>query len=220
MCGVIVVDAGRSRSTCEGRGAYIHDHCLRYHHDFALFYQLLNRNFFTHRMHSFEREGSSENYGPRVYLLSYYFQIYKTKNPKIPCCNLFTFTLVCTSIYLLYLSLSDLILASDLKGLTTPLSRWVQVFNCLCRCIDWRLACTSYWIDTLVLKPRELLISTLLHHPFLFKGKPTQAQEVAGRISGAVAGEIYVKLTKYPPNTLISCIRLFAIFLSFASPHF
>ena len=57
------------------------------------------------------------------------------------------------------------------KGLTTPLSHWVQVFDCLCRCIDWRLACTSYWIDTLVLKLREILISTLLHHPFLFKGK-------------------------------------------------
>ena len=26
MCGVIVVDAGRSRSTCCGRDAYIHDH--------------------------------------------------------------------------------------------------------------------------------------------------------------------------------------------------
>ena len=45
-------------------------------------------------------------------LLSYYFQIYKIKNPKIPCCNLFTFTLFSTFIYLLYLSLSDLILAS------------------------------------------------------------------------------------------------------------
>jgi hypothetical protein len=45
------------------------------------------------------------------------------------------------------------------------------VFDCLCRCIDWRLACTSYWIDTLVPKLREILISTLLHHPFLFKGK-------------------------------------------------
>ena len=28
MCGVIVVDAGRSRSTCLRRDAYIHDHCL------------------------------------------------------------------------------------------------------------------------------------------------------------------------------------------------
>ena len=26
MCGVIVVDAGRSWSTCYGRDAYIHDH--------------------------------------------------------------------------------------------------------------------------------------------------------------------------------------------------
>ena len=26
MCGVRVVDAGRSRSTCLGRDAYIHDH--------------------------------------------------------------------------------------------------------------------------------------------------------------------------------------------------
>ena len=26
MCGVIAVDAGRSRSTCYGRDAYIHDH--------------------------------------------------------------------------------------------------------------------------------------------------------------------------------------------------
>ena len=42
--------------------------------------------------------------------------------------------------------------------------------------------------------------ATLLHHPFPFQGKPTHAQEVARRISGAVAGKIYVKSrhTKYP----------------------
>ena len=50
MCGVIVVDAGRSRSACHGRDAYIHDHCVRYRHNFALFCQLLNSNSFTHRM--------------------------------------------------------------------------------------------------------------------------------------------------------------------------
>ena len=50
MCGVIVVDVGRSQSTCLGRDAYIHDHCLRYHHNYAFFYQLLNSNLFTHRM--------------------------------------------------------------------------------------------------------------------------------------------------------------------------
>ena len=42
--------------------------------------------------------------------------------------------------------------------------------------------------------------ATVLHHPFLFKGKPTHAQEVARRISGAVAGEAYGKPrhTNYP----------------------
>ena len=52
MCGVIVVDVGRSRSTFHGRDAYIHDHYLRYRHNFVLFYQLLNGNLFTHRMFS------------------------------------------------------------------------------------------------------------------------------------------------------------------------
>ena len=48
MCGVIVVDAELFRSTCHGRGGYIHDHCLRYRHNYALFYQLLGSNLFTH----------------------------------------------------------------------------------------------------------------------------------------------------------------------------
>ena len=62
--------------------------------------------------------------------------------------------------------------------------------------------------------------ATLLHHPFLFKGKPTHAQEVARKISGAVVGEIYAKSrhTKYPSQTLLPRITLFAIFLSFSSP--
>ena len=50
MCGVIVVDAGSSRSTCLGRDAYIHEHCLEYRHNYALFYELPNNNLFTHRM--------------------------------------------------------------------------------------------------------------------------------------------------------------------------
>ena len=64
MCGVIVVDVGRTRSTCLERDAYKHDHCLGYRHNYALFYQLLNINLFTRRMLSFKREASSENYGP------------------------------------------------------------------------------------------------------------------------------------------------------------
>src|SRR6266496_504373 len=77
------------------------------------------------------REASSETYGPRVYFPSYkfpiyyisfqstifaifYFPIYKPKIPKI-------FTLL--FIYLYQISL----LQVTVKGLTTPLSRWVQV---------------------------------------------------------------------------------------------
>jgi hypothetical protein len=52
MCGVILVDAESFWSTCHGRDAYIHDHCLRCLHNYALFYQLLNSNLFTHRMFS------------------------------------------------------------------------------------------------------------------------------------------------------------------------
>ena len=71
MCGVIVVDAGRSQSTLHVRDAYIHDHCLRYRHNYALFYQLLGSNLFTHH-NIFSREATSEIYGPWVYLLSYF----------------------------------------------------------------------------------------------------------------------------------------------------
>ena len=46
------------------------------------------------------------------------------------------------------------------------------------------------------------------------------AQEVARRISGAIAGEFMHKSrhTKYPSQTLIPRITLFAICLSFSSP--
>ena len=64
--------------------------------------------------------------------------------------------------------------------------------------------------------------TTLVHHPFLFKEKPTHAQELARRISGAVAEESTHKLrhTKYPSQTLIPRITLFAICFSFSSPPF
>jgi hypothetical protein len=70
------------------------------------------------------------------------------------------------------------------------------------------IVCAGALIGDLLVPPTGLIpwfsktegntYSTLLHHPFLFKGKPTQAQEVARSISGAVAGEVYIKPTKYP----------------------
>ena len=82
MCRVIVVDAESFRSTCHVCDAYIHDHCLRYRHNYALFYQLLNSNLFTHRMFSFKGEASSETYGPRVYFPSYIFISINQKTQK------------------------------------------------------------------------------------------------------------------------------------------
>src|SRR6266496_4695160 len=74
------------------------------------------------------REASTETYGPRVYFPSYkfpiyyfaifYFPIYKPKIPKI-------FTLPFIHLYQISL------LQVTMKGLTTPLSHWVQVGACL-----------------------------------------------------------------------------------------
>ena len=65
MCGVIVVDAGRSRSTNFGCDAYIMI-IPGYRHNYLKFYQLPNTNVFTHRLLVFSREATSETYGPRV----------------------------------------------------------------------------------------------------------------------------------------------------------
>ena len=94
----------------------------RYSHNYALFYQLLDSNSFTHRNnYAILREATSETYGPQVYLLSYKFSIYfylhlllsnlYHKNTKI-------FIL---SYYLYQISLSQV----AVKGLTTPLSHWL-----------------------------------------------------------------------------------------------
>ena len=105
----------------------------RYSHNYALFYQLLDSNLFTHRnTYAILREATSETYGPRsiFYHISFqsilfcnlYFAIYIIKIPKI-------FIL---SYYLNQISLSQV----ALKGLTTPLLRWLRVLVCLCRCVE------------------------------------------------------------------------------------
>ena len=47
----------------------------RYSHNYALFYQLLDSNLFTHRnTYAILREATSETYGPRVYFHHISFQ--------------------------------------------------------------------------------------------------------------------------------------------------
>ena len=121
MCGVIVVDAGRSRSTNLGRDAYIHDHCLGYRHNYLLFYQLPNSNLFTHRM-LFSREK------PLVKTMAPGSIFYHILKPKIPCCNFLLFILFCIFVRSIYQNLYNLILLITVEGLTTPLRVGLQVF--------------------------------------------------------------------------------------------
>ena len=142
----------------------------RYSHNYAIFNQLVDSNLFTHRnTYAILREATSETYGPRVYFPSYKFpiyfilqsllSIYIIKIPKI--------------FILLLLSLSDLTLLSDHEGLDNPFIALVARF--LFVCVGTRdLRVVSSCIDTLVLKTEGNTYATLLHHPFLFKGKPTQ----------------------------------------------
>src|SRR3989337_2514571 len=87
------------------------------------------------------------------YFATFYFSFHK---PKILLC-------------LLSISIRSHF-ANNREGIDNPFialgASWclfVQVFG------DLRVV--SYWIDTLVLKTKGNTYSTLLHHPFLFKGK-------------------------------------------------
>ena len=146
------------------------------------------------------REATSETYGPRVYFPSYkfliynfsfqftsfaifYFPIYKPKIPKI-------FTL--PFIYLYQISLVQVIV----KGLTTPLSRWVQVCLIVCAGIRWFVH--YLLLDWYIGSQNEG--NTYLYFaasPFPLQGKLTQAQDVARRISSAVDGEIFAQVKTY-----------------------
>ena len=113
-------------------------------------------------------------------LCNLYFPIYTTKIPKI----------------FILLSLSDLTFASGREGIDNPFIALVARYLIVCASTrDLRVV--SYWIDTLVLKNRGKYLRYFAASPFLFKGKPTHAQEVARRISGAVAGEIYAQVKTY-----------------------
>ena len=87
----------------------------RYSHNYALFYQLLDSNLFTHRnTYAILREATSETYGPRVYSPSYKFPIYFTLQSLLS-----IFIIKIPKIFIL-LSLSDLTFASSREGIENP----------------------------------------------------------------------------------------------------
>ena len=89
----------------------------RYSHNYALFYQLLDNNLFTHRnTYAILREVTSETYGPgsmfyhisfqSTFICIFTFPIYIIKYQKY--------------IYLIILSLSDLTFTSGREGIDNP----------------------------------------------------------------------------------------------------
>ena len=149
-----------------------------------IFYQFPNSYLFTRRMLFFSREATSEIYGPRVSSLSYlpsrsifirfYFQIYISKNPKIPCCNLLLFILSrvpVRSIYPIYYNFTYLFTR---EGLTTPLLRRVASICSLCAGAVYMVLHGSPTSSiTLVSSLTEIPTVAVLHHPFLFGEIPT-----------------------------------------------
>ena len=120
----------------------------RYSHNYALFYQLLDSNLFTHRnTYAILREAASETYGPQVYFRSYNFLIYFIMQSLL--FNLYHKNT--KNIYLILLSLSDLTSANGREWIDNPFITLVARF--LFVCVGTRdLSVASYWIDTLVLK--------------------------------------------------------------------
>ena len=87
----------------------------RYSHNYALFYQLLDGNLFTHRnTYAILREATNETYGLRVYILSYKFPIYFTLQSLLS-----IYIIKIPKIFIL-LSLPDLTFASGHEGIDKP----------------------------------------------------------------------------------------------------
>ena len=130
MCGVIVIDAGRSRSTCLGRDAYTHDHCLEYRHNYARFYQLPNSNLLpTVCFYSREKVPVKTMALESIFiiLISYYLVIFFA----FLLCLYFTLHLYHKNTKNIILSyLSDLTLVSGPIGIDNPYLRWLQGFIC------------------------------------------------------------------------------------------
>ena len=99
----------------------------RYSHNYALFYQLLDSNLFTHHnTYAILREATSETYGPRVYFPSYKFPIYFTLQSL-----LLIYIIKIPKISIL-LSLSDLTFASGHEGIDNPFIALVVRFLFVC----------------------------------------------------------------------------------------
>ena len=138
---------------------------------------------FSHRLLFFQREATSETYGPRVSfhhiclcdLFSFAF-IFRSIKPKIQKYlaaiylfrDLFILSTTFTSRYF------PILRRRTRKGLTTPLTRRVASICYLCAGIVYVVLLGSLSGSiTLVSSLREIPTIAVLHHPFLFGEIPT-----------------------------------------------
>ena len=105
------------------------------------------------------------------------------------------------------------------KGLTTPLLRWLRGFIFLCR-YEVTRAWSPIGLIPWFSKTKGNTYAALLHHPFLFKGKPTRCSRGSNKdFWRRCWGDLrQVKTYQVPITTLILHSTLFAICLSFSSP--
>ena len=137
----------------------------RYSHNYALFYQFLDSNLFTHcNNYAILGEATSETYGPRVYLLSYKFPIYFILQSLLS-----IYIIKIPKIFIL-LSLSYLTLVSDHEGIDNSFIALVARFLFVC-VGAWDFWGASYWIDTLVPQNWGKYLRYFAASPFPLQGK-------------------------------------------------
>ena len=171
MSGVIVVDAKSFRSTCLGRDAYIHDHCL------DILITMLN-----------SVNCSTVICSPTVeYLCSWEKPLVKPMAPgSIFIILIFQYLVIsfafllffCFTLHLYHKNtkniilsyLSDLTFVSDREGIDNPFIALVARF--LFVCVGARDSCVAYyWINTLVLKNWGKYLRYFAISPFPLQGK-------------------------------------------------
>ena len=105
------------------------------------------------------------------------------------------------------------------KGLITPLSRWLQGSWLFVQALG-DLRVVSYWIDTLVLKNWGKYLCYFAASPFPLQGKTNACSRGSKKdFWRRCGGDLrQVKTYQVPITTLILRIALFPICLSFSSP--
>ena len=142
----------------------------RYSHNYALFYQLLDSNFFTHRriLLSWEKPLVKPMAPGSIFIILISHQLANFCRRYL--FGLFTFCSYTKNTKNIILSyLSDLTLVSDREGIGNPLSRWLRssyLFVQVRGTRTWSLTGLIPWFS----KTEGNTYATVLHHPFLFEG--------------------------------------------------